>query len=539
MGKRISVATDGVFARRAAAAVLTAAALLASGIVLRVAQFASGRSLWKDEAFLALNVTDRTIPQLFQPLDYNQAIPPGFLVVEKLLVGALGNSDYTLRLFPLVAGVASLFVFHAVARRCCSGALGVGVSLALFALSEPLCNYASEVKQYSTDVLIALLLTLAAIRAHDDGLTTVRRVATLGLLGAAAVWFSYPSVFVLAGIGASLLLSPLRAGDGAATRRALACGALWAASFAAFYWLCLRKVSAGSSLHESWMGRGAFMPFPPRSGADASWYQETFFRVFEYPGGFPPYLTGLAGLLALLGGFTLFTERRGRFFLLALPVAFTLLASALHKYPFQGRLLLFLAPALLLLVGAGVERMFRRETDRVTGATAAAAGATVVFLLFFPLLISAAKSLARPRAFEEIKPVMDYAARRRQPGDVVYLYYGAQYAFAYYAERYGFRRPPVSEAGLHGAPPDQPDDSGIIVGRPSRRDRTRYLDEVDRRLAGRKRVWVFFSHVPAAGAESTDEAGYIVNHLDKIGRRRDSFLRTGAAVYLYDLSRAD
>src|SRR5688572_4366681 len=54
------------------------AAVLAIGVLLRLVQYAANRSLWLDEASLALNFFDRGFGQLFTPLGYHQAAPAGF-----------------------------------------------------------------------------------------------------------------------------------------------------------------------------------------------------------------------------------------------------------------------------------------------------------------------------------------------------------------------------------------------------------------------------------------------------------------------------
>src|SRR5689334_11792537 len=91
-------------------------AFVALGIALRVAQYAAGRSLWIDEAWLALNLIEKPFSALTGRLDFNQAAPVGFLLVEGALAKLIGYGEKTLRLFPLLCGVASVPSFAWLAR---------------------------------------------------------------------------------------------------------------------------------------------------------------------------------------------------------------------------------------------------------------------------------------------------------------------------------------------------------------------------------------------------------------------------------------
>ena len=59
-----------------------------------------------------VNVLDRDVAGLTRPLDYQQVCPLLFLWAEKAIVGLLGFREWTLRLVPTAAAVASMFVFR-------------------------------------------------------------------------------------------------------------------------------------------------------------------------------------------------------------------------------------------------------------------------------------------------------------------------------------------------------------------------------------------------------------------------------------------
>src|SRR5687767_15072000 len=86
--------------------------VLALGIFLRCYQFLMGRSLWEDEAHLALNFITRGYLGLLQPLDYLQAAPPLFLWSVKSFALVFGYGERALRAFPLVMSLVALPCFY-------------------------------------------------------------------------------------------------------------------------------------------------------------------------------------------------------------------------------------------------------------------------------------------------------------------------------------------------------------------------------------------------------------------------------------------
>ena len=64
----------------------------------------------------------------------------------------LGPSEFALRLFPFLCGLASLLLFWRLAVRVLDG-YAVPVAVGLFSIGVPLVNYSAEVKQYGVDAM--------------------------------------------------------------------------------------------------------------------------------------------------------------------------------------------------------------------------------------------------------------------------------------------------------------------------------------------------------------------------------------------------
>jgi hypothetical protein len=335
---------------------------IALGIAIRVMDYARNRTMWLDESNLCLSVAGRPVFEFNRPLVADQLAPPGFLVAARLSARVLGTSPPAIRFIPLVCGVASLFLLRRLAERTVSP-LAVPIALALAAFSDDLIYYAGEFKQYSSDLLTAMACMLLVL---DLGVRpiTARRAALAAVLGVLATWISHPSVFVLGGGGLWLAANALAARRWGEALRLAAVGTIWVSSFAACYVVSTRLLGEGQFMWTWW--NFAFLPLPPRSWADVERVFWAFTNVFTNPVGIVSPLGPIgSGLLALglfvVGVVSLWRRRAwGVLTVLLAPIALAMLASALHRYPFHGRVLMFLVPSFLVPMAEGVAAIGRR-----------------------------------------------------------------------------------------------------------------------------------------------------------------------------------
>lgn len=520
--------------RRFADAVVTVASsarlawlLVLGGALLRIAQFASGRSLWLDESYLALNVLTKSYGGLQGTLNWDQGAPPGFLVATKALVGLFGSSEDVFRLLPLVAGLLSLLLFYRLARTSLPP-LAANAALALFAFNNGLIRYSSEAKPYSLDVAATLAVLLLGLRAWRRGFEP-RSAALLAVGGLVAVFFSYAAVLALVAVLIAAAIVVLL------ERRREAWGglalvvAVWGASFAVVYAVLLPNVHALQQ-------RGLtvfYLPLPPTSGADVHRLASSLGGELTSDVGLdlPRVLAALAGVLIVLAPFGL--ARRSRFAAIALSllVVVVVVAAGADRYPWGGRFTLFLVPILLLGVAAGAAALAALRGGALVG--------TLLALAFLAVpTVRAVDHLFKPRKVEEVKPLVVRLSQGWQRGDTLYLNASAQYAFRYYSEYRGLDKRPGG--GSQGALwPVDPAPGGPAGTSPALRSvppalfvadaaetPSRLAQLAEAHVTRRRRVWMLLTHIPTVDRRPFDHprAGVRLVEADRV---------TGAALYLF------
>jgi len=475
------------------------------GVGIRGGLVVGNASFWIDESMLALNLVHRSPAQLLEPLDLNQGAPVGYLLVCKASAQAFGPHEWSLRLVSLIAGVAALGLFASFAFGALERA-AARTATALFGLSPYLVGYSAEFKQYELDAAICCGL-LALGRPLFFGVGTRRQALGLALAGAAAVWFSHPAAFVLAGVGCAILAeAALRKDRLALTAR---CGiiAVWLLGFAACWCLFTRKLGMNAYLLDYWAGK--FLPLPPRSVGDVTWILHHLLELFDKPGGFTSASFGGGGLAACAAGIAVVRlggSNKPLLIALTVPVLAALVASAFRKYPFAGRLMLYAVPLLIPLVAVGLTTL----CERLVGVHRRLP-LLILGLAFLPPAYECRNLVKQPLHAEDIREVVEHLAEHRGDGEAVYVHYGAVPGIAYYAPKFGLKPAGIKfGAAVRGGPDGQ------------------FAAELaEYRAAGT--VWVVLSH-----RQAVEEAA-IWAYLDTVGTNADEFRRADAVVRRYAL----
>ena len=492
------------------------AAIGVAGAVLLVAQWAGARPLWLDEEFLAVSFRDRGITDYFEPLWLGQTAPFGWLALVRLTAIAFGTGERALRLVPLLFGIATIGAAVWIGRRWMTIA-GASALVLLCAFAQWLTYHVFELKPYSADAFLALLLPAIAAWAiagpERAGLPGTRwlqprfRPAMFWIAAAIAQWFGNGALFVTPLCALAVAVILLRRDGWRSALRFSLFGIVWLATFVLNYGLVLRHAASYAFFYRFWSG--AFPP-PQAGPMDTLWWFVTQFGGFDVKPGsarfvhtlWPAAVAGFVGAcvarwsdttrVRLKADTTYGSEgRRDLALLFATVPAAAVLLTALRVVPFYERLTLWMVPSLYVGValladvawvsliagrpGAGRSedrplqpsevrrgRPSGRPTPRVT---AAAAVLVIVGLLCGDITVRGLQEgVGRARSVGDNHRLDDRAAVRwlkseKQPGDVwITTHYGVP-AIWWYAGIAGER---IIEVGHR---PDGPEcrDDGLVA----------------------------------------------------------------------------
>jgi hypothetical protein len=306
-----------------------------------------------------------------------------------------GFSEFSLRLFPLLCSLASLFVFWRLASRLLTGVAWMA-AVGVFAVGYPGLRYAVEAKPYGCDLFVAVWMFAllsswwasgavgdgarlpggedtrplsGAGSARDDSVKDRRQRWLICLIASVpfAMLLSYPAVFVSGAISLVLAFVLWR-------ERARRGWLLWVVynvvllvSFLAVYCLTIAPQSAAELANMSSQWEHTFPPLT------SPWQLICFVvlahtsELVAYPVGGP---RGASLLTAICCGVALVVLwRRGHRWLVVLclaPLALNFVAAAWQRYPYGGhvRFMLYMGPLVCLLAGLGMAVLLSRLTHR-------------------------------------------------------------------------------------------------------------------------------------------------------------------------------
>ena len=471
------------------------------GVLLPTVQFIFNRSLWTDEATLALDIYNTSSLDLLKPLNSGAVGTILFLLLEKFFSNLIPNSEYGLRILPLLCYLASLLFFYNILKQIFSNHYTIIFALSLYAFNVNMILYSSEVKPYICDVLMITSIYYFILRKYES---VENQYYIMGIIGTISIFLSYVSPIILSSCGIyffyiSLIKKKLD------YEYVIALFSFWTITFLVYYYFFIFNHPSGGYFRTYWANMNTFMPINPFT---VDFFQFHFDKIkmicsqLISVGNIGRYFLAI---LYLVGFSCLIYKRNFEIIiLLFFPIFIHLVISAFELYPFHLRLILYLIPTIIIVAAYGFEyfndMIFKDlKIDRLR---------FLSILIPFSIL-SVTPWYAFPLKREEIKDSIRFIQKNIKKDHNIYVYYAASEAYEYY-EQIGFTD--------FSAP--------IIYGESNRNHNIGYIDEL-KRLNGK--TWLLFMH------NWGNEEEFILSSIDSIGYNQIKTFRThGSSTYLYD-----
>ena len=448
--------------------------------VLALVNFFHFRSLWLDEASLALNIVNKPIKELLKPLDYDQVAPIGFLMVEKGFSSIFGNTDWSLRIFPLLLFFPSVYLMYKLALIIFREKSFALFAAAFFSLSYYPLYYSTEVKQYMGDVFISLIITISTLMfSKTDG---KKYWVFYALIGIISVWFSNISVILLFSSGLYFLYQNRK-------KKQNYLGVIkvlgsWVISFFCYYILFVYNHPSQQYMVEYWSNANAFLP---QNILSMEFILALYNKLIELIKLFHYRLFIIFILISILGFFFLLRKRIEILFIIIFPIILHLILSYLKLYPFHGRLIFYQYPFLILIFVSCFFLFYTLLRPKFQP--------LAIYLLVIPLLLNILNLFHNnnfPFEKEEIKQSLSQLNTDLEDGDKIYIYHSSIRPFTFYKAKY----PKLAEM----------DNNNIIWGESNIENRPKDNDIFENNNGD---IWILLSHIRSPKRQ--DEVKYIMD----------------------------
>ncbi len=434
--------------------------------------------------------------------------PPLYYALAWAIRHLLGGSEFAMRLPSALAGIACVVTLFLFTRKYVGAWSGVCVA-AVAAGHAELVAYSRLAKGFSIEALMTVIVTWAGVEAYRS--PSPRKVWIFAACAVLGLSFTYTgSLVVVAWVPVLLWAGVTTTSErrrnlthlGAVTLVLLLAGALW------YLWLSGAQNRTVISDHFGVFG-GAW-PADNHVSTLLGWYMARSYGALRYVLGISPLyapIDTLIGAYELLLIFAALGMLRKRLPSLCVAVVLLLVATATvgatRLWPYGDvRTMLFLVPLVCLAIGCGL-----RETIARFGKTLPAV-ALVIVCIANPAARAIKHTALNPRETEHVRPVLEYIDRNVQPGDGIFVYYGAGWAVRHYWIR--------------------DDVETLLEPLNDRGDIASFAGRFERFMAEHKRVWFVFTH------NWKNERDEWISYLKENYGLVDEFKIADACAYLFE-----
>ena len=309
------------------------------GVFLRLKLYVLDFGLHHDEANLALNLMNHSYLDFFMALDRNQVAPVLFMILSKFIysmvkVNYTANfSDHVLRFLPLCSGIITMPAFVYLLNRFFKDKIVNLIGAFGISFSVPLVFYSNVFKQYSTEVLISIVILIAML--NSDFSNKKKTIITFAIIGLSP-FISLSSVFILGGIFLYLIYIYLKEKNKNVLYSIVALLVPVLIFCSGIFPQLLEK--SYQQMFDFW--QEAFkLSF-------SDYLLEFFYHFIKIDGKTLVILP----VYTIISCFLILFRNKKLFFLTVLPFLFVYLAGYFYYYPLETRLVLFIYPSFLIIL---------------------------------------------------------------------------------------------------------------------------------------------------------------------------------------------
>lgn len=434
-------------------------------------------------------------------------MPPLQVGVLWLMQHTLGRTEFAVRLPSAIAGTLCVLLIYGFSRRHagCAAALAVAAAAAFHPV---LIQHSRSAKVFGIEPLVIVLLLWAALEAYQHKTSrSLMRYLAAGLVGLA---LTFTASLTIAATLPLIAWSVLRERD--RTKRPLrplvvVAATLLVAGVGWFIWLN-GNTARDSVVHYF----GTIEPAWPRAYTPAvlaQWLVSHTYGAGRYLLGMSSmwtpldWIVGMLELVAVMAGVGVVWRRCRPLGLFAITLfVIVVLAGAARKWPYGDfRMMTFLIPLATIAIGCGIAEIGRRF------GRAPVTALLVTGCLLVPMARAAHATLGAPHVSEHCRPVFEYVAAHKRPGDALFIYYPVDDAFRFYWH--------------------DESTAALVQPRSDRGDFERFSGRFADWIEEHPRVWFVFTHPWA------DEREQWLGHLLDTYTLADKFERADASAHLF------
>lgn len=397
------------------------------GIFIRAKSLVINPSFWHDECGLAWNIKFKSSMGLFGHLRFLQVAPPFFLLVTKFFTKLFGFSEIVFRFFPFITGCLSLVAFYFLCEKTLTKKFSTLCALFLFSINQNLINYSFEFKPYGSDAFFTIICLLFFINFKIEKLTA-KKALLYGVLLSIIPWFSFISVFFLAGGVLYLFFKNIKSN----WKKTIALALPIFISGIIYLSVYIIANYTGTHMVSDW--EEYFIT------ANPALFFILFVKNLMYL--FIPIKYVLFALGLLIWGFMLSVKEKSPFFVFsALGILMFLIASFMRIYPFAERLVVFLIPIFLLFMIKPLDTISAEKKIKSTLII------LIMFITFLPAVSRSTNFLLTKTVDrgEYPREMMQFMVDNLKADDIIFVSTISDTEFAYYSSFYNIKNKFIQE----------------------------------------------------------------------------------------------